>query len=120
MIKNYFKIAWRNVMKNKVYSFINVISLSVGLTCCMIITLYILNETGYDYYQRNADNIYQLGTEFVGLGNFQKLPNTPAGMGETMKAVLPDIEQTTRLAPLYSEDKTLLQYKEKEGEAKSF
>ncbi len=120
MLKNYFKIAWRNVMKNKVFSFINIIGLSVGLTCCMMITLYILNETGCDDYQKNAANIYQLGTEFIGLGNFQKMPNTPAAMGETMKAVLPDIEQTTRLAPLYSEDKTLLQYNEKNGELKSF
>src|SRR6478609_6394317 len=120
MIKNYFKIAWRNVMKSKVFSFINIIGLSVGLTCCMMITLYILNETSYDDYQKNADNIYQLGTEFIGLGNFKKMPSTPAAMGETMKAVLPDIEQTTRLVPLYSEDKTLLQYNEKNGETKSF
>src|SRR5690242_3827761 len=119
MLKNYFKIAWRNLMKSKLFSFINILGLSVGLTCCMLITLYILNETSYDEYQKNADNIYQLGTEFIGLGNFKKMPNTPAAMGETMKAVLPGIEQTTRLAPLYSEDKTLLQYNEKDGESKS-
>ncbi len=107
-------------MKSKLFSFINIIGLSVGLTCCMLITLYIINETSYDAYQKNADNIYQLGTEFVGLGNFKKLPNTPADMGETMKNVFPEIEQTTRLAPLYSEDKTLLQYNEKNGESKSF
>src|SRR3954451_12811250 len=120
MFKNYFKIAWRNIMKSKVFSFINIIGLSVGLTCCMLITLYILNETSYDAYQKNADNIYQLGTEFIGLGNFKKFPNTSAGMGETMKAVFPEIEQTTRLAPLFSEDKTLLQYNKNAGEQKSF
>ena len=92
------------------FSFINMIGLSVGLTCCMLITLYILNETSYDDYQKNGDNIYQLGTEFVNIGNFSKLPNTPAAMGETMKHVFPEIDQTTRLAPLFSEDKTLLQY----------
>jgi putative ABC transport system permease protein len=107
-------------MKSKIFSFINIISLSVGLTCCMLITLYIINETGYDAYQKNAGNIYQLGTEFKGLGNFKKLPNTPAGMGETMKAVFPEIEQTTRLASLFSEDKTLLQYNERTGVSKSF
>ena len=79
-----------------------------------------MNETSYDAYQKNADNIYQVGTEFIGLGNFMKLPNTPAGMGETMKNVFPEIEQTARLAPLFSEDKTLLQYREKTGESKSF
>src|SRR5690349_3339564 len=120
MFRNYLKIAWRNLMKSKIFSFINIIGLSVGLTCCMLITLYILNETSYDAYQKNADNIYQLGTEFIGLGNFMKLPNTPAAMGETMKGVFPEIEQTTRLAPLFSEDKTLLQNNEKNGESKSF
>jgi len=107
-------------MKNKVFSFINIIGLSVGLTCCMLITLYILNETSYDKYQKNADNIYQLGTEFIGLGNFKKLPNTPAAMGEMMKQSFPEIQQTTRLTRLFSEDKTLLQYTTKTGEAKSF
>ena len=120
MFKNYFKIAWRNLMKSKLFSFINILGLSVGLTCCMLITLYILNETSYDAYQKNANNIYQLGTEFVGLGNFKKMPNTPAGMGETMKAVFPEIEQTARLAALFGEDKTLLQYNEKGGGLKSF
>lgn len=120
MIKNYFKIAWRNVMKSKLFSFINIIGLSVGLTCCMLITLYIVNETSYDAYQKNADNIYQLGTEFTGLGNFKKLPNTPAAMGEMMKDAFPEIEQTTRLMPLFSEDKTLLQYNGGNGALKSF
>jgi len=120
MFRNYLKVAWRNLMKNKMHSFINTFGLSVGLTCCMLITVYIINETSYDAYQKNADNIYQLGTEFVGLGNFKKMPNTPAGMGETMKGVFPEIEQTARLAPLFSEDKTLLQYNDKRGESKSF
>jgi putative ABC transport system permease protein len=120
MLKNYIKIAWRNVMKSKLFSFINIFGLAVGLTCCMLITLFILNETSYDAYQKNADNIYQVGTEFEGLGNFKKLPNTPAALGEMMKQVLPGIEQTTRLAALYSEDKTLLQYNEGGGAVKSF
>jgi putative ABC transport system permease protein len=120
MFKTYLKTAWRNVMKSKLFSLINIIGLSVGLTCCMLITLYIINETSYDAYQKNADNIYQVGTEFVGLGNFKKMPNTPAALGETMKNVFPEIEQTTRLARLYAEDKTLLQYKVNNNEPASF
>ncbi|HEY5462153.1 MAG TPA: ABC transporter permease [Hanamia sp.] len=120
MLKNYIKIVWRNVMKSKLFSFINIFGLAVGLTCCMLITLFILNETSYDAYQKNADNIYQVGTQFIGLGNFSKLPNTPADLGEMMKEELPGIEQTTRLAALYSEDKTLLQYNENNGAIKSF
>ena len=120
MIKNYFKITWRNMMKNKTFTFINIFGLCAGLVCCMLISLYILNETSYDKYQKNADSIYQVGTEFMGLGNFKKLPNTPAALGEMMKQSFPEIKQTTRLAALYSEDKTLLQYKENSGDIKSF
>jgi putative ABC transport system permease protein len=120
MLKNYFKIAWRNMMKNKVFSFINILGLSTGLTCCMLITLYILNETSYDRYQKNADNIYQVGTDFIGLGNFKKQPTTPAAMGEIMKSVFPEIQQTTRLARLFAEDKTLLQYTPQNDAVKSF
>lgn len=107
-------------MKNKIFSFINILGLSTGLACCMLITLYILNETSYDQYQKNADRIYQVGTEFQGLGNFKKLPNTPAAMGEIMKQVFPEIEQTTRLMRLFNEDKTLLQYRLSNGNEKSF
>lgn len=120
MIKNYFKIAWRNLMKNKIFSLINIFGLSIGLACCMLITLYILNETNYDRYHENADNIYQVGTEFKGLGNFKKLPNTPAALGEMMKQVFPEIQQTTRLMRLFNEDKTLLQYSPQSDAIKSF
>ena len=107
-------------MKNKTFSFINIFGLCAGLVCCMLISLYILNETSYDKYQKNADSIYQVGTQFVGLGNFNKLPNTPGAMGEMMKDAFPEIQQTTRLALLFSEDKTLLQYNESNGTQKSF
>jgi putative ABC transport system permease protein len=120
MLKNYFKIAWRNLMKNKAFSFINVLGLSTGLVCCMLITLYLLNETSYDRYQKNADNIYQVGTDFIGLGNFKKQPTTPAAMGEIMKSVFPQIQQTTRMVRLFAEDKTLLQYTPQNGAIKSF
>src|SRR6185312_14125571 len=120
MLKNYFKIAWRNLMKNKVFSFINILGLSTGLTCCMLITLYVLNETSYDRYQKNADNIYQVGTDFIGIGNFKKQPNTPAAMGEIMKSVFPQIQQTARLVRLFNEDKTLLQYTPQNDAIKSF
>src|SRR5690242_19644216 len=106
-------------MKNKVFSFINIFGLCAGLVCCMLISLYIINETSYDKYQKNADNIYQLGTEFVGLGNFKKLPNTPAAMGGMMQDAFPEIKQVARLTGLYAEDKTLLQYDEKNGNVKS-
>src|SRR6266700_2633760 len=64
MIKNYFKIAWRNLMKYKFISFINLFGLTVGLTCCLLITTYILNELSYDTYNKNADHIYRVTRSF--------------------------------------------------------
>ncbi len=120
MIKTYFKIAWKNLQKNKVFSFINIFGLSVGLACCMMITLYILNELSYDKYQKNGADIYQLATTFVQQGQEHKMPNTPAPMAQAMQQDFPEVQQTARLMSLFSEDKTLLQYNEKNGVPKSF
>src|SRR5436190_8873956 len=120
MIKTYFKIAWNNLKKNKVFSFINIFGLSVGLASCMLITLYIINEFSYDRYQKNGDQIYQVGTTFIQQGKERKMPNTPAPMAQTMQMDFPEVESSTRLMQLFAEDKTLLQYREKGGEPRSF
>jgi putative ABC transport system permease protein len=100
MVKNYFKIAWRNLMKYKIISFINVFGLTVGLTCCLLITAYILNELSYDKYNKNADNIYRVERTFLN-------PNTKAlslqlgtvapPFGPLLKNDFKDIRQVTTL-----------------------
>jgi len=120
MIKNYLKIAWRNLLKNKIFSFINIIGLSVGLTCCMLIAVYLYNEESYDKYHKNIDQLYQLATTFVANGKEDKTPNTPAPMAAAMKQEFPEIKETARLMALFAEDKTLLQYKEGNAAPKSF
>ena len=120
MIKNYLKIAWRNLMKSKTFSFINIFGLSVGLTCCMLITVYIYHELSYDSYHKNINQLYQLGTIFVKDGKEDKTPNTPAPMAAAMKQDFPEITETARMMPLFAEDKTLLQYKEGNAAPKSF
>ena len=55
MIYNYLKIAFRNLMKYKFISFINLFGLTIGLTCCLLIPIYTLNELSYDKFQQNAD-----------------------------------------------------------------
>lgn len=120
MFKNYLKIAWRNLMKSKIFSFINIFGLSVGLTCCMLITIYLYNELSYDSYHKNAERLYQLGTTFVTKGKEDPTANTPAPMAKAMQQEFPEIEQSTRLLPAFSDDKTLLQYKEPGQDQKSF
>jgi len=57
MFKNYLKIAWRNILTNKLFSFINIIGLAVGITCCILIFLYVQNELSYDNYNEKAERI---------------------------------------------------------------
>jgi len=120
MIRNYFIITWRNLVKNKIFSFINILGLTVGITCCMLITLYIINELSYDKYHTKGNDIYQVATTFIQHGNELKMPNTPAPMAHAMQMDFPEIEMTTRLMSLFSEDKTLIQYSSKNEQAKSF
>ena len=58
MIKNYIKIAWRNFVRHKLFSFINVSGLAVGLAACMLIMLYVAHEHSYDRFSKNADRVF--------------------------------------------------------------
>ena len=64
MISNYLKIAFRNLLKYRFISFINLFGLTVGLTCCLLILTYILNELSYDRYHPRANNIYRVTRSF--------------------------------------------------------
>jgi putative ABC transport system permease protein len=65
MIKNYLKITIRSLMKNKFISFINLFGLTIGLSCCLLILIYLLHETSYDQYNKNAANIYRVERTFL-------------------------------------------------------
>ena len=60
MFKNYFKTAWRNLTRNKIYSFINIAGLSMGLACAMLILLYVKDEVSFDRLHKNVNNIYRI------------------------------------------------------------
>jgi len=65
MFSNYFKTALRNLLRNKVYSFINIIGLSLGLTCSMLIILYVKDEVSYDRFHENVANIYRIDSKNI-------------------------------------------------------
>jgi len=60
MIKNYFKIAIRNIIKHKSFSFINIIGLAIGIACSILILLFVTNELSYDKFHEKADRIYRI------------------------------------------------------------
>lgn len=59
MIRNYLKIAWRNLYKSKIFSFIHIMGLTIGITICLMIFLYIMNEFSVDRFQKNERRIYR-------------------------------------------------------------
>jgi len=77
MIKNYFKIAWRNLVKNKVHSFINIVGLSVGMAVAMLIGLWIWDELSFDKFTKNHDNIAQVIQNVTNNGEVQTWRSVP-------------------------------------------
>ena len=97
MFKNYFKTAWRSFRKNKTFSLLNTIGLSIGMACFLLIMLYVLNESSYDRYNADAGLIYRVN-EHIKFGDF--LYNgalTPGIMGPSFAREFPQIQEYTRL-----------------------
>ena len=63
MFKNYFKTAWRYLMRYKTYTAINILGLAVGITCCVLIMLFVRSEFSYDRFNTKADRIYRVWQE---------------------------------------------------------
>jgi putative ABC transport system permease protein len=120
MFWNHLSVAWRNLLKYKGYSFINIFGLAAGLTCCFLISLYLYNEYSYDSYHRNRDRIYQVGTGFIKQGVEETSANTPAPLAIALQNEFSEIEQATRIMRAFSDDKTLFQYRESDMKLKSF
>ncbi len=101
MIKNYFKIALRNLWKNKGYSAINIFGLAIGLATCLLITLYVTNELSYDRFNAKADRIYRINSDIKFGGATLHIPQTSDMMGQLIKKDYPQVEEYTRF---YSND----------------
>jgi putative ABC transport system permease protein len=99
MIRNYLKQAWRSLIKNKTYSFLNIIGLSVGLTCFALIALWVNDEISYDKFNTNYDRIVRLtGIEKRESGISESAVSS-APMAKALKNDYAEIENTVRLDP---------------------
>ncbi|MFC5624281.1 ABC transporter permease [Algoriphagus winogradskyi] len=92
MLKNYFKIALRNLKKHKFYTFINILGLSVGVAVCMIISLFVINELSYDKHFKDADQIYRIHADIIFGGNHWNMVQAPAPMAEALPEEFPEVE----------------------------
>ncbi len=118
MFQNFIKVALRSLLKQRTYSIINILGLSVGIASALLIALYVQNEFSYDKFFENADHIYKVALE-------RKYPNhstnyavVPHSYSEAFAHDLPEVKQVTRLtAP---DNNVLVTYKNAAGEAKIF
>lgn len=97
MIRNYFKIAWRNLWKNKAYSAINVIGLAIGIAACIVIMVFVFYENSFD--SQHTRNIYRLNEvqKYEGLVAPQKVALSMFPMAPTLQAEFPEVVTTTRV-----------------------
>jgi putative ABC transport system permease protein len=97
MLKNYFKIAVRNLLKQKGYSAINIAGLAIGMTCCLLILMFVWDELNYDRFHEKADRIYRLYLD-ARINNKDLLAATTCGpLALALRQELPGIEASARL-----------------------
>lgn len=97
MIRNYLKVALRNVAKQKFFSAINIVGMTIGITACLLIILYVSDELSFDRFHANADRMYQVGLHGKISGQDLRTTNTCPPLAQAMAEEIPDVEQTTRL-----------------------
>lgn len=107
MIKNYFQIAIRNILRHKGYSFINIAGLAAGIACCMLIMLYVQDELSYDRFNENIDRLYRLERKGVFQGKEFHVAATAHPTGPAFKNELPEILESVRIWPQELSVKTL-------------
>lgn len=96
MLKNYLKIAWRNLLKSKVFSSINIIGLASGLACFILIALYVADELSYERFNEKANRIYRINSDILFGGNNLHMAVTSDPMGATLKKDYPQVEEFVR------------------------
>lgn len=98
MFKNYLKVAWRNLIRQKIYSFINIAGLAIGLTACIMISLYVLDEFSYDRHHTHADRIYRLTRDFKAEDGEVSLHlgHVASPFGPLLREDFPDMEAVAR------------------------
>jgi putative ABC transport system permease protein len=97
MLNNYITIAVRQLMKNKIFSFINVLGLSTGLACCLLLALYIQDELSYEKHFQGHDQVFRMYTTFTKDGNPESFPRISPPIAMDLIDELPEVENATRV-----------------------
>lgn len=110
MLKNYFTLAIRNIRNRKFFTGINILGMTIGITACLLIALYVIDEFSYDRFHANADRIYQIGIhKKIGMQDLQSASTCPP-LADAVLAEIPEVESVLRLT---SGGKLVIRYEEK-------
>ena len=100
MLRNYIKIAWRNLYKHKVYSFITILGLSVGLACCILLGLFVRFEWAHDKFHENSEHLYRIVADHKDLIDGPgKTASTPPRLAAELEESFPEIDKAVRVIP---------------------
>ncbi|KPK83343.1 MAG: hypothetical protein AMS27_13165 [Bacteroides sp. SM23_62_1] len=111
MMNHFFKVAIRNIIRNPVYSFINILGLTIGFTSALLILILIIHEINYDHFHEHAENIYRIGLDLKSESLSLNLPLAMTPLGPELKREYPDITGYTRISK--PRTTTLLSFEEK-------
>lgn len=116
MLKNYIKIAFRNLQKHKGYSAINIMGLAIGIACCLLILVYVKYQLSFDQFHEKADRIVRVSVETPG----QSYAMTPAMVGPSLSQIAPEVEHWVRLYEPTGNNPVVVNYEEKIFQEESF
>jgi putative ABC transport system permease protein len=118
MFTNYLKIALRNLFKQKVYSTINILGLTVGIASCLLIMMFVLHETSYDKFHNNADRIYKVALERKYPNHITNYAIVPDSYADVMGRDFPEVAQVIKLGGPFND--TPVTYRDERDEEKQF
>lgn len=116
MIRNYLKIAWRNLLKRKGYSLINILGLSTGMAVCLLIVLFISDELSFDRFHEKGDNIYRMVVQRQYPGRTTSYAIIPQSYAKAVKQELPEVEEAVRIFSFIGDGTLQIKYDEKSFE----
>ena len=118
MLKNNLKIAIRNLLKNRIYTIINVLGLSIGIASSLLILLHVEDELSYDNYHSKGDNIYKVVLERVYPDHITNYAIIPHSFSEVMVKDFPDVKNVVRMFGNAPNNPVVVKYIDEKGEEK--
>ncbi len=97
MLKNYFKVALRNIFRQKAYAFINISGLAIGICCCLLIVSYVLDELSYDNFHPDTEQTFRIALDRKFPDNQFMYARSPVPMGPTVAREIPEVTAATRM-----------------------